>query len=193
MRHEFSTETTTLEHNTPAETPDGSPSAPLFPMTMRDASNLIRHGAMPSEPADRARDAVSKAIAEQGYPELVQQSPTRKPDNLYRIRLVGCGDEGALVLYSPQYTKGKGRPIMPRVIYRVTGLGAGETPKVYAGVEEALNTPELVMEAAHSLWFDMTDGEAFEYPHGIAEREDQAASMVTAWADVTAWVLDIEA
>lgn len=192
MRHEFSTETTTLEHNTPAETPDGSPNGPIYPMTMRDAAHLIQHGAMPSERADRARDAVSREIAKQGYPRLAPQSPTRKPDNLYRIRLLNKRSKGALVLYSPQYDKDNG-PIMPQVIYRVTGVDYGETPKVYAGVEEALNTPELVMEAAHSLWFDMTDGEAFEYPHDIAEREGQAASMVAAWADVTAWALDIEA
>lgn len=192
MRHEFSTETTTLEHNTPAETPDGSPNGPLYPMTLRDAANLIQHGTMPSERADRARAAVSKAIAEQGYPALVPQSPTRKPDNLYRIRLLNKRSKGALVLYSPQYDKDNG-PIMPRAVYRVTGLEPGKTPKVYAGVEAALHTAELVMEAAHSLWFDMTDGEAFEYPHVIAEREDQAASMVAAWADVTAWTLDIKA
>ena len=192
MRHEFSTETTTLEHNTPSETPDGSPNGPLYPMTMRDASNLIQHGALPSEPADRARAAVSAEITKQGYPALAPQSPTRKPDSLYRIRLLNKRSKGALVLYSPQYDKDNG-PIMPQVIYWVTGVDYGETPKVHAGLEAALNTPELVMEAAHSLWFDMTDGAAFEYPHGIAEREDQAASMVAAWADVTAWALDIKA
>lgn len=192
MDHGFSTDTTDLERSLPTEIPDAPPEAPLFPMSLRDSAKLIKHGVMPSEAADRARDAVAEVIGRRGYPPLPLQSPSRRPDMLYRIRLLDGGREGALVLYSPRFDTTR-KAIMPHVVYRVTGLGAGEMPEVYAGVAAALNTTDLVLEAADSLWFDLTEGRSFAFPTSVPEHETQVESLVDAWASTIEWDLGIDA
>ena len=192
MDHGFSTETAALENTIPTEMPDAPPEAPLFPMSMRDTAMLIKHGAMPSEAADRARDAVAEVIGRRGYPPLALQSPSRRPDMLYRIRLLGDDCESALVLYSPRFDTTQ-KAIMPHVIYRVDGLAPGEMPEVYAGVAAALNTTDLVLEAADSLWFDLTEGRSFGFPSSVPEHETHAESLVDAWASTIEWDLGIDA
>lgn len=192
MDHGFSTQTADLESSTPTEVPDTPPEAPLFPMSLQDTAKLIKHGVMPSEAADRARDAVSEVIGRRGYPPLPLQSPTRRPDMLYRIRLLGDEPSSALVLYSPRFDTTQ-KAIMPHVIYRVDGLGVGEMPEVYGGAAAALNTTDLVLEAADSLWFDLTEGRSFGFPTSVPEHETQAEALVDAWASTIEWDLGIDA
>lgn len=137
----------------------------------------------------RTVDAVSEVIGRQGYRRLVTPRYAQRKRDRYTI-IQGpaegtaegpAGRNEALLAYSPLFDSSKPL-ILPRAIYRVSGIEDGETVEIHEGVEAALDTEDMVLRFSCFMQMQMLRG-------GVSDR---AFWKLQRWDFVEAWAAHLE-
>ena len=136
----------------------------------------------------RVVDAVSEVITRQGYRRLVTWPYARRRGDRYTIIQAKGGRNEALLCYSHLFDTSK-PPIMPRSVYRVSGVADGETTVVHEGLGEAMNTEDLFLRFTSYMLGQLALAGLLEH----SDRKTQHEDFVRDWTNRLEWELGITA